>query len=82
MTPFVRIIFVPAVVKAEPSAFVGFKLLEDILPVVILAPSIVVEPLEPTSEASKGVLLVVPSVSVPPLNVTTPLKLVNCTTGE
>ena len=42
ITPFDSIILVPAVVKAEPSAFVGFKFPEDILPVVILSPLIVV----------------------------------------
>ena len=51
-------------------------MLEEIVPVVILAPSIVVLPPDPTSLASNGVVELDPSVSVPPLKVTTPLKLV------
>jgi hypothetical protein len=55
-------------------------LLEEIVPVVILAPSIVVLPPDPTSLASNGVVELDPSVSVPPLKVTTPVKLVCITT--
>ena len=68
---------VPAVVKAEPSAFVGFKFVEFIVPEVITLPLIEVT-FAFTSPASIGVLLVVPSVKAAPLNVTSPLNPIAC----
>ena len=82
IAPVDKVNLVPAVVNVLPSE-VPDKLLEEIVPVVILAPSITVVPLEPKSSASKGVrLLFWSSCKVPQLKVTTPVKLVCWTTFE
>ena len=82
IAPVDKVNLVPAVVNVLPSE-VPDKLLEEIVPVVILAPSITVVPLEPKSSASKGVILLFwSSCKVPPLKVTTPVKLVCWTTFE
>ena len=83
MAPLLRVILIPALVKSDPSE-VPLKLPEEITPVVILPPSIVVLPLEPKSPATSAVVLPPdPSTKVfVPLNFTKPTKFVAVYTVE
>ena len=73
---------VPAPLRFPITIFAVSIRFADIVPVVTRPPSIVVLPEDPKSPACTGVVLSVPSVKVPPLNTTTPVKLVCFTTFE
>ena len=68
-----------SLVKSDILLPVIVTLAAATVPVVILPPSIVVDPLEPRSPASNGVILELPSPRTPELvNVTRPLNPIPC----